>query len=285
MNAESVRSDLTEILAPLYGPGEAASIVRIVLEDGFGIRPGANRVFSEEEDDRYDRIGKRLLAGEPVQYVLGRAHFFGYSFIVDPAVLIPRQETEELVDWVLKYLKKEGKASPALLDIGIGSGCIGIALKARFPALELYGLEKSGAALSVALENARRILQGKPVHFFEGDILHGRAADLFPTLDLIVSNPPYIPRREEHLMPGHVLRHEPALALFVEHEDSLLFYRAIAAFALKKLRPDGALFFECNEFNAGKVADLLQTEGFLSVELRKDISGADRMVTGKKGSL
>ena len=280
MNAETVRSDLTAVLAPLYGAGEAASMARIVLEDGFGIRPGAQagRIFSEDEQSKLQQIRARLLAGEPIQYVLGKALFFGYFFKVDPYVLIPRQETEELVDWVLSCLKKAGNSAPTLLDIGLGSGCIGISLKARFPGLQLYGLEKSPAALSVALENAGQILGDKPFHFLEGDILHESSRDLFPALDVVVSNPPYIPRQEENWMPDHVLRHEPALALFVDHEDSLLFYRVIAAFALEKLRPGGALFFECNEFNASQVVDLLADMGFSSVELRADISGADRMV-------
>lgn len=267
-------------LTPRYGPGEARSIARIVFEDAFGARRPAEKVFSETEERQFLDIRRRLLLGEPVQYVLGQADFFGLKFMVNPAVLIPRQETEELVAWALEWLKEQALPHPAVLDVGLGSGCIGITLKAKRPEIRLYGLEKSPAALEVASENARRILGDQTFSFVSGDILASSAEQLFPGLDLIVSNPPYIPLREQTLMPEHVRKYEPGLALFVENDDPLLFFRAIAGFARRKLRPGGALLFECNEFHAGEVAELLRAEGFANVGLRRDLAGAERMARG-----
>ncbi|MFN0173847.1 MAG: peptide chain release factor N(5)-glutamine methyltransferase [Saprospiraceae bacterium] len=279
MTVSLARNSLVEQLMPRYGEGEAKAIARIVFEDAFD----HGRAFGEV---RFAEILQRLLAGEPVQYVLGEADFFGLKFTVSPDVLIPRQETEELVAWVLEHLKTFSPVhAPRLLDIGLGSGCIGITLKKKMPGLELFGLEKSPSALAIATENAKRILnipisQYPNFQFLHGDILNRSEWALFPQLDVVVSNPPYIPHSEKHLVPEHVMAHEPALALFVDDPDPLLFYRAIADFSLGKLRPDGVLFFECNEFNAAEVADMLREKGFSKVELRKDLSGAERMVKG-----
>jgi release factor glutamine methyltransferase len=274
MTKADARAHLIAQLTPRYGAGEATAMARIVFEDVFG-QPAA---FDESQ---FQAICQRLVAGEPVQYVLGEADFFGLKFKVNPAVLIPRQETEELVAWVLEHLKTNQLAAADLLDIGLGSGCIGTTLRRKWPALRLWGLEKSPAALALATENAARLL-GEPAdfRFVLGDILVPADWAQFPALDVVVSNPPYIPQAEKNLMPEHVLAHEPALALFVDDADPLLFYRAIADFSLKKLKSGGALFFECNEFNASNVADLLREKGFQNVELRRDLAGAERMVRG-----
>ncbi|MCC6279978.1 MAG: peptide chain release factor N(5)-glutamine methyltransferase [Saprospiraceae bacterium] len=288
MTPSLVRSLLIQELAPRYGLSEAAGIARIVLEDVFQVHRKPESVFAAEwsaaQSDDLQQIIRRLVAGEPVQYFVGSADFFGLVFQVSPAVLIPRQETEELVAWMLEYLRSIDKESPvSLLDIGLGSGCIGITLKKKIPGIELYGLEKSAEALAVATTNAQRILgDNRPFQFFHGDILEPSDWQAFPLLDIIVSNPPYIPTAEKELMPEHVLSHEPELALFVSNEDPLVFYRTIADFALKKLRPGGVLFFECNEFNAKEVARLLSEKGFQDVALKKDLSGADRMVRGRR---
>jgi release factor glutamine methyltransferase len=283
-----VKSQLIRHLAPRYGLSEAAGIARIVLEDVFQVHRKPESVFTAEwsaaQTDDLQQIIHRLVAGEPVQYVVGSADFFGLVFRVSPAVLIPRQETEELVAWVLEYLRSSGKENPlSVLDIGLGSGCIGITLKKKFPNIELYGLEKSAEALAVATNNAQRILgDNRPFHFLPGDILEPTDWQAFPLLDIVVSNPPYIPTAEKNVMPEHVLAHEPALALFVSNDDPLVFYRTIADFALEKLRPGGVLFFECNEFNAAEVAALLSEKGFQDVVLKKDLSGADRMVRARR---
>lgn len=291
-NAEMTTDEMTKRLAyaltPRYGEGEAASIARIVAEDVFSLKKHPERVLTEAEAARFEHLKIRLAAGEPVQYVLGEADFFGLKFKVNPSVLIPRQETEELVAWVLESLKTAEVEQPALLDIGLGSGCIGISLKKNFPRLHLWGLEKSPAALQIALENAELILTSAlcapQTALLLGDVLNPADWELFPPLDVVVSNPPYIPLREKSMIPEHVLAHEPGLALFVEDHDPLLFYRAIAHFCQEKLRPGGAVFFECNEFNARQVVGLLKAEGFEPVELRRDLYGSDRMVSGvRKG--
>ena len=274
MTALSARDFLVQQLTPRYGDGEARSIARIVFEDAFD----HGRAF---EETRFTEILLRLVSGEPVQYVLGEADFFGLKFKVSPAVLIPRQETEELVAWVLEHLKSFANlnAGPMLLDIGLGSGCIAITLKKKMPDLKLFGLEKSPAALAIALGNGAALISQYPdFQFLQGDILNRADWAKFPRLDIVVSNPPYIPYSEKSLVPEHVASHEPALAWFVEDDDPLIFYRAIADFSLEKLVPGGILFFECNEFNATEVVSMLQEKGFAEVELRKDLAGAERMV-------
>ena len=269
-------------LTDRYGAPEAGSIARIVLEDEFGAKHvNYWQIPDENAQKRFDFIAQALVAGQPVQYVLGMADFFGLKYKVTPAVLIPRQETEDLVDWILKWLKKEKMPQPQLLDIGLGSGCIGITVKYKQRDVQLTGMEKSPEALAIAAENAQRLLGPDQVDFRLNDIL-----TLEPSAEkwhVIVSNPPYIPRTEAAIMPEHVLAHEPELALFVEDPDALLFYRVIADFAQQHLLEGGALFFECNEFNASEVVEMLQEKGFSEVELRKDISDADRMVMARKG--
>ncbi|MBK8969373.1 MAG: peptide chain release factor N(5)-glutamine methyltransferase [Lewinellaceae bacterium] len=273
---EQLIADLT----PRYGAGEARSIARIVFEDVFQTKnPVALRLDANQEK-RYLEIRDRLISGEPLQYVLGQADFFGLKFKVGPAVLIPRQETEELVAWALDWLKHCEIQTPAVLDIGLGSGCIGVSLKAKFRAMHLHGLEKSPAALAVANENAEKLLGKASWNFVCADITEPAVWPIFQRLDLIIANPPYIPFSEKKIMPEHVLAHEPAMALFVEDSDPLLFYREIGRFALQKLNPAGALFFETNEFNAKDVADMLGRMGF-TIELRSDLSGADRMLMAR----
>ena len=284
MTASSARTLLIEQLTHRYGAGEAKAIARIVLEDAFEKKwTTDDEQLTVAEVQHLENITARLVGGEPVQYVLGQADFFGLKFKVNPDVLIPRQETEELVAWVLEYLKNSASAHPALLDIGLGSGCIGVTLKKKFQRLELYGLEKSPAALKVATDNALHILGEQGMFkFFEGDIFNYLDWDKFPQLDVVASNPPYIPLVEKSIMPEHVTAHEPPQALFVDDEDPLIFYRAIADFALQKLHPGGALFFECNEFNVREIEVLLREKGFDKVELRKDLANAERMAHGIK---
>ncbi len=279
MTLSSAKIFLSEKIKSVYSDGESASIVRIVLEDAFDSRTSApGHPLGVGEETRLKEIAGRLAAGEPVQYVLGTADFFGLQFQVSPAVLIPRQETEELVDWVLADLKAMSKPAATLLDVGLGSGCIGLTLKKKYPTLQVYGLEKSPAALAVARANAARLLPGQQVQLFEGDILQEADWGLFPLIDVLVSNPPYIPYREKALMPENVLAHEPALALFVPDDDPLVFYRALADFALAKLLPGSSCFFECNEHNTQAVAALLRQTGLNDVEVRRDLSGKERMI-------
>ncbi len=283
MNLSSARIFLLEKLRSNYDQPEAASIARIVLEDAFHSKKSSPERFLERgEETLLMEIASRLEAGEPVQYVLGMADFFGLQFRVNPAVLIPRQETEELVAWVLAHLKTQPIVAPTLLDIGLGSGCIGITLKKKFPALQLYGLEKSTTALAVARENAAQLLGEQARTLLEGDLLNEQDWHLFPMIDVLVSNPPYIPQRERTLMPAQVLAYEPELALFVPDDDPLRFYRALAAFARAKMLPGSMIFLECNEYNIQDVVVLLRQMGLTQLEVRQDINGKERMVKGQR---
>ncbi|MCC7244238.1 MAG: peptide chain release factor N(5)-glutamine methyltransferase [Saprospiraceae bacterium] len=273
---------LVENLTERYGAGEAAAIARIVMEDAFGTRPGAeSRLLNEQETQLFtEQILPRLQAGEPVQYVLGEADFFGLKFEVNPSVLIPRQETEELVAWALEILKKSPVKQPRILDIGTGSGCIAITLKKKMPNATVTALDVSPDALKTATRNAERLQTD--IRWIKADIL---SEEEWPqeTFDLIVSNPPYIGFDEANIMPEHVTEHEPALALFVSEQNSLIFYEKIADFAIAHLNSDGYLLFEINEFRAEATLNILHPKKFGQPELRHDLAGAARMVGGKKG--
>jgi release factor glutamine methyltransferase len=273
---------LVSDLRPYYGEGEARSIVRIVWEDVFTQRAPFDKPLSEAERERWADIRVRLLRYEPVQYIVGAADFFGLRYRVSPAVLIPRQETEELVAWVLDWLRKAGLSKPKVLDVGVGSGCIGITIVRKNHAVQLLGLEKSSAALAVARDNARRLLPVATVQWIEGDALAADTWTNLQDLDVIVSNPPYIPYNETDKVPPHVRAFEPDMALFVEDFDPLIFYQIIANQALKCLKTDGALFFECNQYNAPELVRWLKANGWNEVQLRQDLSGNDRMILAKK---
>ena len=253
---------------------EAISIARIVFEDAF-------KLFDYESNKNFNgtttlqEIEARLLNNEPVQYILGQADFYGLKFKVTPAVLIPRPETEELVYWILE---NQGSTIPSILDIGTGSGCIPITLKKKMPNASISALDVSPKALKVATANAN--LNDVNISFILEDILDEKKWSALPSYDIIISNPPYIPHREKSLMPKQVLDYEPDLALFVDNAHPLIFYRKIAQFALKHLNQGGQLYYECNEFNAKEVANLLQSMGYQKVELAKDMEGKERMVKG-----
>ncbi len=219
---------------------------------------------------------ERLKNHEPIQYVLGKTEFYGLPFLVNPSVLIPRPETEELVEWILKEPVQPGMS---LLDMGTGSGCIAIALKKNWAPAKVTGWDFSGKALDTARQNAK--LNGVSVHFEKQDILdvESKSGRLF---NIIVSNPPYVRVSERHQMNKNVLEHEPSTALFVPDEDPLLFYRAIARFAAQAMLTGGLLFFEINQAFGPQLVELLQASGFEDVVLRADLSGRSRMVRGRR---
>lgn len=281
MTFQELKTALQENLQARYEPGEAQSITRIVLEDAFEYRPDQkDRQLSSEEETLYLHVRHRLLRGEPVQYILGEADFYGLKFFVDPRVLIPRQETEELVHWVLESWKESGKpGGKKVLDIGTGTGCIPITMKHQAPVLDVYGLDVQADILQLAGENAQR--NNTDITWIEQDILDASQWDKIGQFDYIISNPPYIPPSQRHLMPEHVLAYEPELALFAPENDPLVFYREIGLFAYQNLRGGGYLFFETNEFNAERVGSLLKDIGFTEVELRQDLAGKDRMLRAR----
>ena len=276
MDTQRAYEQLVDQLTPELGSGEATSVARIVLEDAFSWRRGRRpRELSGQELGALAQITRRLLSGEPVQYILGEADFFGLKLRVTPAVLIPRPETEELVVWALEWLRSR-PAARRVVDIGTGSGCIPVALGRKRPELDLTAVDVSPAAIAVAKENADRY--GVEVTWREIDLLAASdRAEWGGGYDLILSNPPYIPRREAGLLSPTVKNYEPATALFVADTDPLVFYRVILDWGTDQLRPGGAVLFECNEFNLPEVAALAVSRGYVT-ESRADLQGKPRML-------
>ena len=231
-----------------------------------------NTFFSNEQRNKLDFFIGKLKNSEPIQYILGETEFYGLNFIVNPTVLIPRPETEELVEWIEK--DNIGKHNLKILDIGTGSGCIALSLKNIFRDAEVTAYDVSTEALETAEKNA--MLNNLSVSFQHVDIFE--INELNYKWDIIVSNPPYIPNREKTAIQPNVLNYEPHLALFVPDSDPLIYYRKIADFALKHLNPPGKLYFEIHR-DAGKdCIKMLIDSGFKNIELKKDIYRNDRMV-------
>lgn len=281
MTAKEAYHHLVGSLQANMDAREAANVTSIVFEDVFHWKQGHdNRPLSNLEQDKLGQIGHRLLTGEPLQYVLGMADFYGLKFRVSPAVLIPRPETEELVYQILE--KAKDRSWKTALDVGTGSGCIPISLKKSRPDWIVSGMDVSQEALEVARENAD--LNEVNVLWKKQDVLASQGWDTLPNYDLIISNPPYIPNRERQIMTSSVLDFEPGLALFVPDEDPFLFYRTILQMASIKLNSGGALFFEVNEFNARGLLRHVPEGLFESVDLIQDMQGKDRIFYGQKTS-
>lgn len=221
-------------------------------------------------------ILEELKSGKPIQHIIGEAHFYGSVFKVNENVLIPRPETEELVDWIIAEIQKTGIQKLDILDIGTGSGCIPISIKKYLPESSITTIDVSAKAIAQAKENA--IILEQKINFIEADILTYKSNEKY---DIIVSNPPYIRILEQRDMHKNVLTFEPHLALFVSDENPLIFYNVIADFALSNLTENGQLFFEINEYLGTETIEMLKNKGFNDVELRKDMQGKDRMVKAK----
>lgn len=272
--------ELWRTLEPLYGNGEARAVTDYVLDVCFGLSKadilcGAVEEMTAEKTAELNKIFGRLMEGEPVQYVLGRAEFCGRWFSVRPGVLIPRPETEELCAWITADSK--ASASPKVLDIGTGSGCIAITLQLDMPESKVTAWDISADALDVARENAQQL--GANVNFVKLDALNAKPEGEW---DVIVSNPPYICEKEKKDMAVNVLEHEPHTALFVPDADPLLFYRAITRLAVQTLSKGGRLYFEINPIYADDTCRMMQAEGMTAVELRSDMYGKQRMAKGVK---
>ena len=222
-----------------------------------------------------EEIVEKLKSHEPIQYILGEADFYGLKFKVTPAVLIPRPETEELVDWILKTNKLP---FPFILDIGTGSGCIPVTLKKEIPEANMAAVDVSTEALEIARSNSEK--HSVFVHFIHADILDWEKQEWPSKYDIIVSNPPYVRHLEKEQMERNVLDHEPHLALFVDDENALVFYRTIIEFAKKHLNLGGQLYFEINEAFGQEMIRLMEENGFTEIELHKDLNGKDRMIRG-----
>jgi len=284
MNIQSAFTYITQAIAPLYEAREAANIAHLVLEHITGLSKLDRIVYKDRTLDPMQQAGLKkaveaLLEQQPVQYVTGTAWFYGMELMVNPQVLIPRPETEELVEWIVndvRTVRQLADADMRMLDIGTGSGCIPLALKKELPAANVWGIDVSLGALETAKANATQ--QQLDVRFEQVNVLDEQATAVLPFFDVIVSNPPYIKQSEQSVMQQQVLAYEPSLALFVPDEDALLFYRVISVLAKRKLARGGSLYFEINEALGSEVVALLEASGFKNVMLKQDIFGKDRMV-------
>ena len=304
-----------KLLNKVYEANEIEAITLLAISEISNLSKAYIKAFPEKElnNDQALKLTDmlaRLQTGEPIQYILQRTEFYGLPFMVNPSVLIPRPETEELVEWILSLSgerfrqgerlgkgerseegerqKVKGERSeelywPSILDIGTGSGCIAISLKKNLPAVRVSAIDISDGALQTAKENA--VLNEVDVNFIHADILNSKFKtqnSKLSTYNIIVSNPPYVTLDDKKQMHSNVTDFEPHTALFVPEHDPLVFYKAIADFALLNLASGGLLFFEINENFGNETRDMLNTKGFRDVTVRKDMSGRDRMIKAQR---
>lgn len=272
---------IRESLHSQFAENELRIVTQILISEITGFSPAQiivnkNTIFSDEQVKLVHSFVEKLKKNEPLQYVTGKTEFFGLKIITKPGVLIPRPETEELIEWIMQSLDRRPNFD--MLDIGTGSGCIALALKSVFENAHVSAMDISAEALEIAAENANVL--SLPISFLQGDALHLSAEN--SRWDVIVSNPPYIPTAEKEVMDSAVVDFEPHQALFVPDNDPLLFYRRIAEYAFSALRVNGLLFFEIHRDFGQQCVAMLHETGFTNVELRRDISGNDRMIKAKR---
>lgn len=270
----------------VYDFSEVKNVTELVLEHvtGFSriqqIRK-TESVLTEEQIVKLSKISERLKQKEPVQYVLGEAWFAGMKFKVNKNVLIPRPETEELVDWVIADCRLQ-IADLKIIDIGTGSGCIPVSIKKKLQLASVSAVDVCSEAIYTATENA--IALESDIEFILLDFLDENKWDKLGEYDVIVSNPPYIRQSEKESMMERVINHEPHLALFIPDNDALIFYRKLADFSKTHLKTSGALYVEINEVFGNDVLKLLQSKGFNKTELKKDMQGKERMIKAEISS-
>jgi len=283
MRIKQYRTQFIKELSPFYDAYEAESFFYLILEDKHKLRQidlalNHELTFSENDFAVWDLLLAQLKKEVPIQYLLGKTNFYGLDFEVNENVLIPRPETEELVEWIVNENSKVDKAKTIkILDIGTGSGCIAISLAKNIPNAQVYAMDVSKKAIETAKRNA--VKNKTDVTFILQDVLN--AEELKCNFDIIVSNPPYVRNLEKEEIKKNVLDYEPHLALFVEDNDALVFYRKIAALAQNNLLENGQLYFEINQYLGCEMKDLLEKMNFENIELRKDIYDNDRMIFGK----
>lgn len=278
MKLKQLEQYFTDEMSIVYNEEEARQLFYLTVEHVSGwnrsqLLMNKDHTLDQEILEIYENTLAALKEGKPLQYVFSETWFYGLKFKVSSSVLIPRPETEELVEWILQAITTSGVPVSSLIDIGTGSGCIAISLKANLPQTEVSALDVSAEALTVAAENA--VLNNTEINFIQSSIIEYHTAVKY---DIIVSNPPYITEDERAAMHENVLQYEPHLALFVTNENPLIFYKSIADFALEQLRPEGKLFFEINEYLGKEMVDMLIDKGFNHIELRKDMQGKERMI-------
>jgi len=281
MTLKSIHDQYREQLRDIYPEQEIDSIHSLVIERILGLSR-ADRVLRASESIEREKelelldILERLKLEEPIQYILGKTEFYGLELTLNPHVLIPRPETEELVRWILDSAEKK---APRILDLGTGSGCIPLALKNELPKAAVFGVDKSIEALDLARHNSKML--HLDVEFRRFDILK----DSLPEsefFDILVSNPPYVRFSERVYMKANVLKYEPEMALFVTDADPLIFYRRIIEIGSTHLSDKGLLFFEINEEYGQEILELLRDKGYAEIELRRDLNGRERMIKARK---
>lgn len=281
MRIKQYRTQFIKELSPFYDAYEAESFFYLILENKHKLRQidlalNHELTFSDADLAIWGGFLNELKKEVPIQYLLGKTNFYGLDFEVNENVLIPRPETEELVEWIINENKAEKSKKIKVLDIGTGSGCIAISLAKNLPNAEVYGIDVSKKAIETAKRNA--INNNVDVTFMYLDILDTDV--LACNFDIIVSNPPYVRNLEKEEIKKNVLDYEPHLALFVDDNDALIFYRKIAVLAKSGLKDDGQLYFEINQYLGKEMTDLLEKMHFKNIELRKDIYDNDRMMKG-----
>ncbi|ARS37149.1 peptide chain release factor N(5)-glutamine methyltransferase [Pontibacter actiniarum] len=280
---QQLQQHIRDKIKAAYPEPEAGSIAQLVLEhvlqkNRVQLTLAQQEEVRPEQEAQVELVVQRLAQQEPVQYVLGVAHFYGLELLVDQRVLIPRPETEELVDLVLR--EHRGQAGLRVLDICAGSGCIPLALAANQPNADVYGLEVSEGALQVARSNAAKY--GLPVEWLQADIFEPVQRVAAGSLDIITSNPPYVLEEEKEQMRKNVLQYEPHLALFVPNQDPLRYYRRITEVGLQLLKKGGILYFEINERYGKAVQEFMLEAGFAEAQVVQDLFGKDRIVRAKR---
>ncbi len=281
LKIKDIRVGFVNSLSEIYDAEEAVSFFYLLSEKISNLKRvdvalNLEKELSAREIDQFEDAKKRLLDQEPIQYIIGDAYFYGLSFIVNKNVLIPRPETEELVDWILKDQENK-KEIIKILDIGTGSGCIAVSLAKNLPNARVYAMDISEKAIEVAKENAIR--NEVSITFINEDI---RAIkDLPQNFDIIVSNPPYVRELEKKEIKPNVLDNEPNLALFVSDHDPIVFYKKITDLAKRSLVKEGSLYFEINQYLGSETFDMITTSGFDSVVLRKDLYDNERMIRAR----
>jgi release factor glutamine methyltransferase len=285
-------------LQEVYEESEAKNIADLLIEHITSLSKNERLSRNEYEITPEQELAfkddlQRLLKHEPIQYLMNKSWFYGLELFVDPSVLIPRPETEELVEWVINDIKASGldvftrdmagadKTNLLkILDVGTGSGCIALALKKAMPKAEIWGCDMSEEALNVARRNGSAL--DLRVDFQGLNFLDPEQQRQLPTVNILVSNPPYIPIKDKQLMDRNVVEHEPHVALFVPNDDPLVFYRALAKFGMHRLYENGSIYMEIHEDLGNQVTDLFKEQGYFSVVVKKDMQGKNRMVKVKK---
>lgn len=293
MKIKELKTHFLNELQSIYDKEEVDSFFFMITEKLYKIRRidfSLNPDFKIENTSEWKTIISNLKQEKPIQYILGEAWFYGLKFKVNENTLIPRPETEELVEWIILSQKSKAKREKrkgnnvfpstfnqkplTLLDIGTGTGCIPISLKYNLPQAEIFTIDVSEKAIEIAKQNAKD--NNVEINFIQADIL--QIENLKSQIDIIVSNPPYVRNLEKTEIKKNVLDYEPHLALFVDDNDALLFYRKIAKLAKKSLQPNGLLFFEINQYLGKETVELVENLGFKNIELKKDLKGNNRMI-------